>query len=90
MSDDYEKNEEIRPCVFCESAHVEAVNEIDELSDYFFIRCRSCGATGPEGGTKAAAISRWNTPKKRLDRDRKYLNEASSSLIEITNKRRKA
>lgn len=54
----------ISDCLFCESPHVELVCDVDELSDYCFVRCQACGANGPEGGTKGAAVERWNNPKK--------------------------
>ncbi|MAF43449.1 MAG: hypothetical protein CMI54_04670 [Parcubacteria group bacterium] len=55
---------DILNCLFCESPHVEVVHDVDELSDYHFVRCQACGAHGPEGGTKLAAVVRWNNPKR--------------------------
>lgn len=44
---------EIKPCPFCAGT-----NTVVERS--WWVRCRECETTGPDGSTAAAAIAAWN------------------------------
>lgn len=49
---------EINPCPFCgsENMTIESYN----YRTWFYVRCHSCGAKGPEVNDKPLAITVWN------------------------------
>lgn len=42
------------PCPFCDST------EVQQSTDSHNVKCKKCGATGPEASSQDAAIKSWN------------------------------
>lgn len=53
--------DELRHCPFCFSEDV-YIGEIRGAFDGYDVYCRTCGAHGPQKGTKRAAAKAWNNP----------------------------
>ena len=47
----------LKPCPFCEGVGLYIHQETEEQ---WLVVCLDCGASGPEGASKQAAIDAWN------------------------------
>ncbi len=50
--------EELKPCPFCGNF----IHTIEQVGDELvvWIKCKTCGATGPASSSKQQAIDAWN------------------------------
>lgn len=52
------KMPEIQPCRYCNSS--DATVESHSYRTWFYVRCHSCGAKGPDVNDKPMAVTVWN------------------------------
>lgn len=49
----------LEPCPFC-NGESEMKTDRSELSEWFWIRCKECGASQPSQGNISSTVKAWN------------------------------
>lgn len=58
-------DELLMPCPFCaEGAELELIEQRDGL---FFVRCKCCNTTGPDGSDAECAIIQWQKRENHME-----------------------